>query len=62
MLYNIDANGQAVNILGDSANGKQITAYSKKEKKRLFSSHDDSAKVAAIAQKIKELTQKTDDP
>jgi len=36
--------------------------YTEEEKRRLFEDHDDGAKVSAIAQKIRELTQNTQDP
>ena len=56
MLYNIDINGQAVNVLGNTPK-----TYSKADKKHLFNDQDDGAKVSAIARKIKELTKNTKD-
>ena len=39
-----------------------MNTYTEQEQRRLFVDEDDGAKVAAIAQKIKELTQNTSDP
>ena len=56
-MFNIDSNGQAINVLGSSPNeGMKPPKYSKKEKRQLFVEEDDGAKVAAIAAKIRELT------
>ena len=58
VLYNIDANN--VLALGETQPIKQ--KYTDEDKKRLYSDFDDGTKVAAIAQKIRELTQNTEDP
>lgn len=57
ILYNIDSSNQAVNKLDDGTPRQ----YSEDEKRRLFNDQDDGPKVAAIAKKIKELTQNATD-
>ena len=57
ILYNIDSKSQAVSQLDKETPRR----YSEDEKRRLFSDQDDGPKVAAIAKKIKELTQNTAD-
>ena len=59
-MYNIDSNGQAVHVV--SSPGGTNPQYSEEDKRRLFMEQDDGAKVSAIAKKIKELTEATDDP
>lgn len=52
-LYNINASGQAVNVLGDSQDLHQNLHMQDNQGERGHS------KVAAIAQKIRELTENT---
>ena len=62
-LYNINANGQAVNVLGDS----QDFSNENNQHQQIYyqdgnAQNDDGTKVAAIAQKIRELTESAHNP